>query len=290
MKAIAKLLSHSPRLRNTLKTAWQCWRDGGVIPVTVTQINHGGILIGKRVLITGGSAGIGKAIAKKCLSEGAEVVITGRDPNKLENAKNELNSNLLYTLVWDVSDVSIASTKIKDIVMLLNGDIDILVNNAGILGGHRNFLDLDEDGWDKITSVNSKGLLFATQAVCRRWINNKYKGKIINMSSMRGVLGCVDGPYGMSKWGIIGLTQGLGLKMAKHGIQVNAIAPGIINTESIAIKGIDTKENAYLPYVPVSRIGLSEEIAEIAIFLMSDAANYIVGQTIVCDGGYSLKV
>ena len=108
------------------------------------------------------------------------------------------------------------------------------------------------------------------------------------MSSMRGVLGCFDGPYGMSKWGVNGLTSGLGLKMAPHGIIVNGIAPGITDTAAISID-IDSSKNAYLKNVPVTRIGLPEEIAELALFLMSDAANYIVGQTIICDGGYSLK-
>jgi 3-oxoacyl-[acyl-carrier protein] reductase len=132
-------------------------------------------------------------------------------------------------------------------------------------------------------------LVFLTQHVVRAWLQAGQRGKIINMSSMRGALGVRDGPYGMSKWALNGLTQGLGLTLAPHGIIVNGIAPGIIDTDSIAIQDMDARDNAYLPGVPVSRIGLPEEVAELAVFLMTDAANYIVGQTIICDGGYTLK-
>jgi 3-oxoacyl-[acyl-carrier protein] reductase len=257
--------------------------------LNVTQIQHGEILKGKRILITGGSAGIGLAIAKKCLSEGAIVVVTGRSQQRLDSALKELGGASAHAVQWDVSLISQRAEKHAEVVKLAGGPIDVLVNNAGILGGHRQFVDLTEDAWDELTAVNSKGLVFLTQHVVREWMQLKHCGKIINMSSMRGTLGVQDGPYGMSKWGLNGLTHGLGAKLALHGIIVNGIAPGIIATDSVAIKNMDVKKNAYLDYIPVKRVGLSEEIAELAIFLMSDAANYIVGQTIVCDGGYTLK-
>jgi 3-oxoacyl-[acyl-carrier protein] reductase len=257
--------------------------------LNVTQIQHGEILKGKRILITGGSAGIGLAIAKKCLSEGAIVVVTGRSQQRLDSALKELGGASAHAVQWDVSLISQRAEKHAEVVKLAGGPIDVLVNNAGILGGHRQFVDLTEDAWDELTAVNSKGLVFLTQHVVREWMQLKHCGKIINMSSMRGTLGVQDGPYGMSKWGLNGLTHGLGAKLAPHGIIVNGIAPGIIATDSIAIKNVDVEKNAYLDYIPVKRIGLSEEIAELSVFLMSDAANYIVGQTIVCDGGYTLK-
>lgn len=287
---IHRFIGFSSRLIQTAKAIRKFWRHGGVTQVNISQIQHGGILKGRRVLITGGSAGIGLAIAKKCLSEGATVVITGRNEAKLNAAAAELNSPCLKTLVWDVSDVSRQGEKLAEALRLAGGSLDVLVNNAGLLGGNRQFLDLTEEVWDAISSVNAKGLVFLTQCVVRKWIESRQGGKIINMSSMRGTLGVQDGPYGMSKWGLVGLTQGLGLKLAPHGIIVNGIAPGIIDTDSIAIENMNAKENAYLGGIPVSRIGLPEEVAELAVFLMSDAANYIVGQTIICDGGYSLKV
>jgi 3-oxoacyl-[acyl-carrier protein] reductase len=290
MKMIHKLIGFSSRLIQTAKAVRKCWRNGGATQINIAQINYGGILKGKRVLVTGGSSGIGLAIAKKCLAEGATVVITGRNEAKLHAVTGELNSPSLKTLVWDVSNISQREEKLDEALRLAGGGLDVLVNNAGILGGNRQFLDLTEEVWDQISSVNEKGLVFLTQCVVQKWIERRQGGKIINMSSMRGTLGVQDGPYGMSKWGLNGLTHGLGLKLAPHGIIVNGIAPGITATDSIAIKNMDVKENAYLNGAPVSRIGLPEEIAELAVFLMSDAANYIVGQTIICDGGYTLKV
>ncbi len=290
MRIIRSLISVISRMWRTARMLRKYWHEGDIVKVNISQIQYGGILKGKNVLITGGSSGIGLAIAKKCLSEGALVVITGRNEDKLLHVSKQLNSPFLKTLVWDVSKVAQNKEKLNEILLLCDSKIDILVNNAGILGGHLQFLYLTEGVWDDIVSVNSKGLVFVTQCVVNKWIEKNQQGKIINISSMRGTLGVQDGPYGMSKWGLNGLTHGLGLKLLPHGIIVNGIAPGIIDTDSIAIKNINLEENAYLNSVPIKRIGLPEEIAELAIFLMSDAANYIVGQTIICDGGYTLKV
>jgi 3-oxoacyl-[acyl-carrier protein] reductase len=290
MRLIYNIFRFIPRLWHTARMIRKYWRDGDVVKVNIAQIQYGGILKGKNILVTGGSSGIGLAIARKCLTEGALVVITGRNEEKLKLAVLELDSPMIRSLVWDVSNISKHEEKFNEALNLCNNRIDILVNNAGLLGGNRQFLDLTEKVWDDIYSVNSKGLVFITKCFVQKWINDKQRGKIINMSSMRGTLGVQDGPYGMSKWSLNGLTHGLGLKLAPLGIIVNGIAPGIINTESIALKNINSKENVYLSEVPVSRIGLPEEIAELAIFLMSDAANYIIGQTIICDGGYTLKV
>ena len=274
----------------TLKGMRQIWKRGGITKVQIGQINHGEVLAGKRVLVTGGSAGIGLAIAWKCLTEGAQVVITGRDGDKLERAVQDLGGDKVHALVWDVADVAAIEDKLSSVFDMLGGVPDVLVNNAGILGGHSQFIDLTEARWDQLMSVNAKGLVFLTQAMVKLWLKEQMPAKVINMSSMRGTLGVQDGPYGMSKWALNGLTHGLGCKLASHGIIVNGIAPGIIATDSINIKDVDPELNAYLKRPPVKRIGTPEEIAELAVFLMSDAANYIVGQTIVCDGGYTLNV
>ena len=289
MKFLSGIVCFITRLVRTAQIVRKCWKAGGITQVNIAQVRQGEILKGKRMLITGGSAGIGLAIAKKCLAEGATVVITGRSESRLQTAVSEVNNAALKVLAWNVSDVSQRKTKFAAALALAGGRIDILVNNAGILGGHRQFLDATEKNWDEIAAVNARGLFFLTQHVVQEWLALKQGGKIINMSSMRGSLGVQDGPYGMSKWGVNGLTHGLGLKLAPHGIIVNGIAPGIVDTESIAIE-IDSNDNAYLGDIPVQRIGRPEEIAELAVFLMSDAANYIVGQTIICDGGYTLKV
>ena len=134
--------------------------------------------------------------------------------------------------------------------------------------------------------MNSKGLFFLCQSAAGGWIKKRKKGKIINIASNRGVLGAMSGPYGMSKWGVIGLTRGLGRILYPHGIIVNGIAPGMVAS---GINGVDVNDNAFRNYPLANRVGLPEEIAEVACFLASDAANHIVGQTIVCDGGNSLS-
>ncbi len=282
---IHKLIGFSSRLIQTAKAVRKCWRNGGATQINIAQINYGEILKGKRVLITGGSSGIGLAIAKKCLSEGATVVITGRNQTKLQTAAGELNSPSLKTLVWDVSDIPAVSQKLKECRRLLEGDINILVNNAGVLLA-QSFFTATEDVWDKTYAVNSKGVFFLTQGLSEWWIRNKQSGKIINISSTGGFLGAPY-PYRMTKWDIAGLTNGLGETLSPYGIIVNGIAPGRIATEMLERNATN---NTYDTFQPVKRMGLPEEIAELAVFLMSDAANYIVGQTIICDGGYTLKV
>ena len=170
------------KLVQMLKYQKKIWRDGGITQVNISQISHGEILKGKRVLITGGSSGIGLAIAKKCLSEGARVLITGRSFEKLEALRNNLGECSLNILPWDVSEISIIDEKLRESEDLLGGTVDILVNNAGVLAGAKQIFDLTEEHWENTVSTNMKGLVFLTKAVCKNWIQFKHKGKIINMS------------------------------------------------------------------------------------------------------------
>jgi len=282
---IHKIVLFLSRLLQTAKAVRKCWRNGGVTTVHISQINYGGILRGKRVLVTGGSSGIGLAIAKKCLSEGALVVITGRNEGKLQTAERELNNPSLKTLVWDVSDIPVINQKLTECKSLLEGEINILVNNAGVLIA-QSFFTATEAVWDKTYAVNSKGVFFLTQGLTEMWIKNKQQGKIINISSTGGFL-AAPYPYRMTKWDIVGMTTGLGATLSQYGIIVNGIAPGRIATEML---NRDASGNIFDAVQPVERMGHPAEIAELAVFLMSDAANYIVGQTIICDGGYTLKV
>jgi len=266
----------------------QVYRFGGYSTVNVACVNRGDTLKGKRILITGGGSGIGLAIARKCLREGALVLITGRSALKLLNVVEAENNESLKSMVWDVSAIKELDVRLQEAQSLLGGGIDILVNNAGIVNGV-DFSDVTEEIWDNVYSTNSKGLFFLTQALCNRWQKSDRRTirKIINISSQGGFVGATY-PYRMTKWDVAGLTQGLGLKLAPHRILVNGIAPGITATDALPFI-LEQKENAYTPLVPAGRYALPEEMAELAGFLMSDAANFIVGQTIVCDGGYSLK-
>lgn len=287
-KVIREIISISKKLSLVFKSIKEIYSYGGYTTTNISYINHGDILKDKKILITGGSTGIGFNIAKKCIQEGATVVITGRNEGKLKQAKEEINSPLVQTLVWDISQINKIEESIVCAQELLGGDIDILVNNAGIVNGVL-FPNVTEEIWDKVYAINSKGLFFLTQSLSDKWIKETRicPKKIINISSQGGFVGATY-PYRMTKWDIAGLTQGLGIKLAPHGIIVNGIAPGIVST-NMQPNCQGQKENLFCPQNPLKRFALPEEIAELAIYLMSDASNFIVGQTIVCDGGYSLK-
>jgi len=277
------------KLNVLLRCARQYWNSGGYTVCNIMSVDYGSILKDKRVLITGGTSGIGLSIAEKCISCGAEVVITGRNTQKMHAAKVKIDSPKLRVVEWDISDVKKSEEIVRDVDKFLGGEIDVLVNNAGILVGANSLSDLTDKKWDKIINVNGKGTVFVTKYMVDRWIKRGLRAKVINISSMRGALGVKDGPYGFSKWGLNGLTEGLGKELASKGIIVNGIAPGIINTESVHIGSYDFNENIYFERIPVGRVGHPHEIAELALFLMSDASNFIVGQTISCDGGYTLR-
>jgi NAD(P)-dependent dehydrogenase (short-subunit alcohol dehydrogenase family) len=272
------------KIFSKLKLLKRFLRDGGIVQVNIAQISQGDVLKGKVALVTGGSSGIGLAITRKCLTEGASVIITGRNKEKLNDVCRMIDSPRLKSMVWDVSDIRLAEDKIAEANGLLGSKVDIVFNNAGIYS-RAQFLEVTEDVWDTIHGTNAKGLFFLCQAIARHWIGNDRKGKIINIASNRGALGDT-GPYGMSKWGVVCLTRGLGKDLYSKGIIVNAIAPGMVASN---INGINPQDNAFANYPLADRVGLPEEIAELAVFLASDAANNIVGQTIVIDGGNSLN-
>lgn len=280
------------RILINLKAAFIAFKysflHGGYVTAKIAYNTPGETLAGKKILITGGGTGIGFSIAKKCIDEGATVLITGRTESKLKEAKIKIGSDHLKTLVWDQSIVSQCQHNIEKSTRLLGGEIDVLVNNAAIMDGV-GFPDVKEEVWDDIYKTNSKGLFFLTQQIVRHWTGRKRDGykKIVNISSQGGFVGSVN-PYRMTKWDIAGFTQGIGLSMAKEGIIVNGIAPGIIVTD-MQKKYIGQGSNIFCHQNPLQRYAYPEEIAELASFLISDSGNFIVGQTIVSDGGYSLK-
>jgi len=266
-----------------IKNFLLCLKTGSKpIQVTVSQILYEKMFAGKNVLVTGGTSGIGLEIVKKFLSLGAKVTITGRNIDKLNTIKKEINNSNLIVVEWDISSTNIIDEKVNEIVEKM-GKIDILVNNSGIYSPN-NFFDTDEKLFDEIMNTNLKGLFFTSKKVSEYFIKNSIKGKIINISSVRSIQGGSES-YGISKWGVRGLTQGLARDLAKYGIIVNAVAPGITAT---GINGINIKNNAYSSSSLDSRVAIPQEIAEIVIFLSSNASNHIIGQTIVCDGGETL--
>lgn len=282
---VRKIIS---KIRNAYVSAVKGYRDGGVASVKIAYLKGETVLSGKTVLITGGGSGIGYSIAKKCAECGAKVLITGRNEEKLQKAAQTIGTSTCSYLVWDISHLEELESKLSDAEKILGGSISCLVNNAGVAPSLF-WGNVNEDEWNKIYNTNSKGLFFLSQSITKRWVEeifDDYK-KIINISSQGGFVGATY-PYRMVKWDIRGLTEGLGKALIKNRIIVNGIAPGIVKT-SMQSFALNQGDNLYTYQNPIERVILPEEIAELALFLISDASNAIVGQTIICDGGYTLK-
>jgi 3-oxoacyl-[acyl-carrier protein] reductase len=282
---ITKIKRRLKQVGSVIRAFRKVVRDGGVTYVKVAQISRGEVLRGKTALVTGGSRGIGLEIAKRFLAEGAAVVITGRNAEHLKAASDAIHSPALRTIVWDIADLHQMKEKLADSISVAGGSVDIVVNNAGVFLPS-GLLETAEETWDTIINTNAKGPFFLCQAISKYWIGIGKGGKLLNVASSGGFLGATE-PYRMSKWSLVGMTRGFGLLLYPRGIIVNGIAPGRTSSDML---GYNADDNAYVPdYPPSCRVARAEEIAELALFLASDAANYIVGQTIICDGGYSLR-
>src|SRR6266699_3249011 len=241
----------------------------------------------KVAIVTGAARGIGLAIARRYVAEGARVTIADIDAAEGEAAARALgNARFLAT---DVGDAKSAENVVAETWRAF-GDLDILVNNAGIIHG-ADFLELAEADFDRVLRVNLKGAFLVGQAAARRMVAQVKAGKgagtIINMSSINAVLAIPNQvPYCVSKGGIAQLTKVMALSLAPYGIRVNAIGPGSIMTD--ILKSVATDREAkrrLLSRTPLGRIGEPDEVAAIALFLASDDSAYITGQTVYADGG-----
>jgi glucose 1-dehydrogenase len=241
----------------------------------------------KVAIVTGAAHGIGLATARHYVAEGARVTIADVDAAAGEAAARALgNARFVAT---DVGDAASAENVVAETCRAF-GDLDILVNNAGIIHG-ADFLDLTESDFDRVLRVNLKGAFLVGQAAARRMVAQvragKRAGAIINMSSINAVVAIANHtPYCVSKGGIDQLTKVMALTLAPYGIRVNAIGPGSIMTD--ILKAVATDKEAkrrMLARTPLGRIGEPDEIASIAVFLASQEASYITGETIYADGG-----
>lgn len=233
-------------------------------------------LKGKVAIVTGGSKGIGKGIADALASYGAHVVICSRKKTKSKH----------HHVQGDVSSVADCS-KIVSSALKKFGRIDILVNNAGIYP-FVPFVQMTRKQWDQVIDVNLNGVFNATKAVLPQMMKQKY-GKIINIASIAGTTVGFPGlvHYSTTKAGIMGFTRALALELATSRINVNAIAPGAIQTPGIRA-GLDKKTaDGLIRIIPEGRLGKPVDIGETAAFLASDASEYITGQTIIVDGGFT---
>ena len=252
------------------------------------QVSSGETLGKKKILITGGTSGIGLAIAKKCLAEGASVVVTGRNEEKLNKILSMDETGRLHGLVWDVSELSAMAEHLKQACNLIGGEFDVLVNNAGISIRERPGT-LTEDVWTKVLGINLTAPVFLSQEIAKCWLASSHEGVILNISSMAGLEPSLDA-YSVAKCGLNSMTKGMARIWAPNGIRINALAVGVtIGTELRDIQRTHTPDgDVKCPWIPIGRFAVPDEIAETAAYLVSDRAAYMTGAVIECDGAGSI--
>lgn len=243
------------------------------------------MLNGKCAVVTGASRGIGKAIALKLASLGANIVINYRSSEKealeVENEIKEMGVEAI-SIKADISKLDEVENLIKTSKEKF-GTIDIIVNNAGITRDNL-ILRMKEEDFDNVIDVNLKGVFNCLKSITPVMVRQK-KGKIINISSVVGISGNAGQVnYAASKAGIIGMTKSLAKEIGSRGINVNAVAPGFIDTEMTESLGEKIKEEAK-KNIPLKRFGTVQDVAEVVAFLASDESDYITGQVIHVDGG-----
>ena len=248
------------------------------------------VLQNKVALITGGSSGIGLAIAERFLKEGAKVMIAGRSKERCDNTIIQLEaiaSDAVDAVVADVSNWD-AVQKMVEATVERFGKIDILVNNAGIYLDKR-LEETTEEEWDLVININLKGVFLCSKAVYPHF-KNQGSGNIVNISSESGVTGNPDeAAYCASKGGVTNLTRAMALDYAQENIRVNAICPAVIHTPMLQ-REIDVQDDkkAYLKEMddlhPIGRVGRPEEVAYAVLMVASDEASFITGTNIPVDG------
>lgn len=244
----------------------------------------------KVALITGGGSGIGAGIARMFAREGAQVVICGRREEPLKQVVDEIDQTG-GEAVYCVADIS-SQQQIQQLMQTIKlkfGTIDILVNNAGVYIPD-DVTSTSEEEWDRVMDVDAKGVYLMSKAVLPDMITNG-KGKIINIASIAGLIGFEkSAAYCAAKGAVVNLTREMALDYAPKGICVNAIAPGVIDTDMTkALLDNEQAKQQFLNKTPVGRVGTPEDIAHGAVYLASDESDFVVGQTLVIDGGWTIS-
>lgn len=241
-------------------------------------------LSGRVAFVTGGTRGIGFAIAQALVASGAKAAISGRDSGRAAEAASRLGGGAIG-VACDVSDEAQVEAAIAEIESALGG-IDILVNNAGITRDNI-LLRLDGAAWDEVLDTNLKGAFHATRAVIKGMMKRR-SGRIISISSIVGLTGNKgQANYAASKAGLIGFTKAVAREYASRGITANCVAPGYIETDMTSALPEDARK-ALLDSIALGRLGQPEDIAGAVLYLASDLAAYVTGQVLVVDGGMTM--
>lgn len=254
-------------------------------------------LRGKVALVTGGAGGIGAAIAERYVAEGARVIVADRSLAAAEAVAARLGP-AAFGFAVDVASIPAVEALLEAAESRV-GPLDILVNNAAVYD-LQPLLAVDPDSFDRLFAINVRGLFFTMQAAARRMVGAGRRGAIINMASQAGRRGeAQSAVYAATKATVISLTQSAALALVKDGVRVNAIAPGVIDTpmwdhvDALHAKldglPVGEKKRQVGAAVPYGRMGVAREIAGAAVFLASDDAEYVVGQTLNVDGGNVLS-
>lgn len=257
-----------------------------------------GRLVGKSALITGGSRGIGKAVAVAFCREGCSVFLIGRDKKRLKETADEISNTEEVDVGWYVCDVTNPKA-VRNMVEAAEcwKPIDILVNNAGIHKG-ASFLDYSVKDFREVLETNVYGVFYVTQELLKRIVKQR-PARVINLASTAGKWGSRNqSAYNASKHAVVGLTRCLALELAPHNILVNAICPWVVDTDmatdfvethAAALGKTETElKNQMNASVPLGRLIRVEEVAGLAVYLASDEASYINGQSWTVDGGYTM--
>jgi 3-oxoacyl-[acyl-carrier protein] reductase len=238
-------------------------------------------LTGKVALVTGGTRGIGRAIAEALHGAGAKVAVLGRDAARAAEAARQIGERTLGVAA-NMADAATVNAAVEAVETEL-GPVDILVNNAGLTKDGL-LARMSEADWDAVLDTNLKGAFIAMKAVSRGMMKRR-AGRIINITSVVGIRGNAgQANYAASKAGLLGLTKSIARELASRNVLVNAVAPGFIDTDMTRAL-TDDQRTALAKQIPLGRLGAPEDIARAVLFLASDHAGYITGQVLVVDGG-----
>lgn len=243
---------------------------------------------GRTAIVTGGSRGIGRAIVKELAERGANVAFSFSKNKELADqlaAEIEAAGRRALAFQADVTDAAAAEKMVRSVKSEL-GSVDYLVNNAGITRD-KLIMMMSEDDWDAVLDTNLKGVFNVTKPAVSLMVRQR-RGAILNIASISGVVGMAGQTnYSASKAGLIGFTKALAKEIARRSITVNALALGLIETD-MTVALADEYKQKMLEQIPLGRYGTVEEVARIAVFLLSDDARYITGQVIQADGGLAI--